>query len=258
MLKRNFAGLISLGIVLLFSACAAAKDTEADMQTDSFYISEITDEIFSRIDGKSFKEECTLSRDDLRYLHVLHKDTEGNTLEGEMIVNRHIAEDVLAILKELYESGYPIEKIRLVDEYDADDELSMEDNNSSCFNFRFISHTGRISKHGLGLAVDLNTLYNPYTKLVDGVRIIEPVTGEPYLDRSAEFDYKIVKGDLCYDLKVTYVTTCSSNTALSGAENGPTVRIISILRYRMKGLPAGILTGSEWFVQNKIRTERFA
>ena len=44
MLKRNFAGLISLGIVLLFSACAAAKDTEADMQTDSFYISEITDE----------------------------------------------------------------------------------------------------------------------------------------------------------------------------------------------------------------------
>ena len=81
MLKRNFAGLITLGIVLLFSACAATKDTEADMQTDSFYISEITDEIFSRIDGKSFKEECTLSRDDLRYLHVLHKDTEGNTLE---------------------------------------------------------------------------------------------------------------------------------------------------------------------------------
>ena len=204
MLKRNFAGLISLGIVLLFSACAAAKDTEADMQTDSFYISEITDEIFSRIDGKSFKEECTLPRDDLRYLHMLHKDTEGNTLEGEMIVNRHIAEDVLAILKELYESGYPIEKIRLVDEYDADDELCMEDNNSSCFNFRFISHTGRISKHGLGLAVDLNTLYNPYTKLVDGVRIIEPVTGEPYLDRSAEFDYKIVKGDLCYDLFIEH------------------------------------------------------
>ena len=166
MLKRNFAGLISLGIVLLFSACAAAKDTEADMQTDSFYISEITDEIFSRIDGKSFKEECTLSRDDLRYLHVLHKDTEGNTLEGEMIVNRHIAEDVLAILKELYESGYPIEKIRLVDEYDADDELSMEDNNSSCFNFRFISHTGRISKHGLGLAVDLNTLYRLRESLI--------------------------------------------------------------------------------------------
>ena len=43
-----------------------------------------------------------------------------------------------------------------------------KDNNSSAFNFRFISHTTRISKHGLGLAVDINTLYNPYTKIVDG------------------------------------------------------------------------------------------
>ena len=65
------------------------------------------------------------------------------------------------------------------------------------FNFRFISHTTRVSNHGLGLAVDINTLYNPYTKVVDGERIVEPVTGEPYLDREASFDYKIEKGDLC-------------------------------------------------------------
>ena len=73
----------------------------------------------------------------------------------------------------------------LIDEYDADDEASMEDNNSSSFNFRLISHTNRVSKHGLGMAVDINTLYNPYTKVVDGERIIEPITGEPYLDRDA-------------------------------------------------------------------------
>jgi hypothetical protein len=121
-----------------------------------------------------------------------------------MIVNKRIAEDVLDILRELYENGYPIERMKLVDEYDADDELSMEDNNSSSFNFRFISHTTRISKHGLGLAVDINTLYNPYTKVVDGERIVEPVTGEPYLDRDASFDYKIEKGDLCYNLFIEH------------------------------------------------------
>jgi len=169
-------------------------------EEDAFYISEITDEIFDRIYGKSFKEDCTLPREDLRYLHVLHKDAEGKEHEGEMIVNRHIAEDVLEILKELYEADYPIEKIRLVDEYDADDEASMEDNNSSSFNFRFISHTTKVSKHGLGLAVDINTLYNPYTKMVDGERIVEPVTGEPYLDREADFPYKIDENDLCLKL----------------------------------------------------------
>ena len=175
------------------------ESTEADV-SDQFYITPITDEIFARIEGKSFKDDCTLSRDDLRYLHVLHKDLEGNVHEGEMIVNYHIAEDVLDILKQLYEADYPIEKIRLVDEYDADDEASMEDNNSSSFNFRFISHTTKVSKHGLGLAVDINTLYNPYTKVVDGERIVEPVTGEPYLDREADFPYKIDENDLCYKL----------------------------------------------------------
>lgn len=175
-----------------------------DSPADYFYITEITDEIFARIYGKSFKEDCTLPREDLRYLHVLHKDLDGKDYEGEMIVNKHIAEDVLDILKQLYEANYPIDKIRLVDEYNADDEASMEDNNSSAFNFRFISHTTKVSKHGLGLAVDINTLYNPYTKIVDGERIVEPINGEPYLDRNANFPYKIDENDLCYKLFIKH------------------------------------------------------
>ena len=167
---------------------------------DYFFITRINDELFKRIKGKSYKDNCTVPREDLRYLHVLHKDLDGKTHEGEMIVNYHIAEDVLDILRKLYEADYPIEKIRLVDEYNADDETSMRDNNSSSFNFRFISHTTRVSKHGLGLAVDINTLYNPYTKVVDGERIIEPATAEAYLDRNADFPYKIDENDLCYKL----------------------------------------------------------
>ena len=171
---------------------------------NEFYITEISDDVFLRIYGKSFKEDCTLPRDDLRYLHVLHKDINGTVHEGEMIVNKHIAEDVLDILRTLYENDYPIEKIRLIDEYGADDELSMEDNNSSSFNFRFVPRTKKISKHGRGLAVDINPLYNPYITTVDGKRNIDPVNAEPYADREADFDYKIVKGDLCYNLFIEH------------------------------------------------------
>ena len=176
------------------------KESEMTRIDKDFYITGITDEIFDRMKGKSFKDDCTVPREDLRYLHVLHKNIDGDVLEGEMVVNKYIAEDVLEILKELYEADYPIERMVLIDEYDADDEASMEDNNSSSFNFRLISHTNRVSKHGLGMAVDINTLYNPYTKVVDGERIIEPITGKPYLDRDASFPYKIEKGDLCYKL----------------------------------------------------------
>ena len=179
------------------TANSEAAEPDAD---EAFYMTEISDALFARMEGKTFKADCTLPREDLRYLHVLHVDGAGEVHEGEMVVNYHIAEDVLEILRKLYEAGYPIERMRLMDEYDADDETAMRDNNSSCFNFRFISHTTRVSKHGLGLAVDINTLYNPYTRMADGVRIVEPATGEAYLDREADFPYKITEGDLCWQL----------------------------------------------------------
>ena len=117
-----------------------------------------------------------------------------------MICNKYISKDLIEIFKKLYQENYPIEKIRLMDEYNADDETAMRDNNSSCFNFRFISHTKKISKHGLGLAVDINTLYNPYHKIVEGKEIIEPSTAKEYLDRTKKFVYKIEENDFFFIL----------------------------------------------------------
>ena len=74
----------------------------------------------------------------------------------------------------------------------------MRDNNSSAFNFRYISYSTKLSKHALGLAVDINTLYNPYVKKVDGRRNVEPANAEKYTDRSIEFPHKIDHDDLCY------------------------------------------------------------
>ena len=166
----------------------------------SFYISEIDKKIFARIDGKSYKKNCPLPLDELRYLHVLHKDLSGKTLEGELICNVKIAEPLKEIFQKLFAANYPIEKIRLIDEYDADDELSMRDNNSSCFNFRYVSFTNRISLHGYGLAVDINPLYNPYIKTVDGKKIIAPDNSADFEDREKNFPYKITEDDLCCKL----------------------------------------------------------
>ena len=163
---------------------------------ESFYISQIDEKIFARIDGKSYKKNCPLPLNELRYLHVLHKNLRGETLEGEMICNIRIAEPLIEIFKQLHAENYPIEKIRLIDEYDADDELSMRDNNSSCFNFRYVSFTNRISLHGYGMAVDINPLYNPYVKTVDGKKVIAPDNSADFEDRTKIFPYKIERGDL--------------------------------------------------------------
>ena len=165
---------------------------------EGFYNSEIDEKIFARIDGKSYKKNCPIPLEDLRYLHVLHKDLSGKILEGELICNVKIAEPLTDIFQKLYAENYPIEKIRLIDEYAADDELSMRDNNSSCFNFRYVSFTNRISLHGYGLAVDINPLYNPYIKTVDGKKIIAPDNSADFEDRTKNFPYKITEDDLCY------------------------------------------------------------
>ena len=187
--------IVTLCLLLGGLICSCYAEDES-----GFWISEIDEATFARMKGKSYKDNCPIPLEDLRYLHVLHKDINGITHGGELVCNVYIASDVLEIFRALFLADYPIEQVRLVDEYGADDETSMRDNNSSCFNFRFISHTTKISKHGLGLAVDINTLYNPYVKTVNGKLIIEPATAGEYTDRSKNFPYKIEKGDLCYKL----------------------------------------------------------
>lgn len=169
-------------------------------KSSNFFISEIPDEIFDKMQGKSYKDDCTVPISDLRYVQILHVGFDGKTHEGELVVNKQIAEDVLDIFKELYNANYQIEKVRLIDEYDADDNAAMRDNNTSSFNFRFVPHTTKISKHGSGMAVDINTLYNPYTPKVNGRISIEPANAAPYVDRSLNFPHKIDHNDLCYKL----------------------------------------------------------
>lgn len=200
------ASVVIILAILIISCSTAEKKSQPTEDREGFSIREISDDLFDRmVRGNTYKENCTVPREDLRYLLVLHKDLDGNVHQGEMVVHKLIAEDVLEIFEKLYDAGYPIERMVLPDNYMADDEIMMRDNNSSCFNFRLISHTTNISKHGLGMAVDINTLYNPYYKVVTNengstVEVIEPATGAPYLDRTKDFDYKIEKDDLCCKL----------------------------------------------------------
>lgn len=146
-----------------------------------------------------------MKRSQLCYLKMLHRNAKGQTQLGEMVVNRAIAGKVLRIFRKLYDSGYRIERMVLIDDYDADDQASMRANNTSCFNFRFMTGSRtRVSKHGQGLAIDINALYNPYVrKNSNGTWTIEPKEGRPYAfnrDRRKDIPYKIDRNDLAYKL----------------------------------------------------------
>lgn len=166
-----------------------------------FVVEKISDAVFKRMWKKSYKANCTIPRTDLRYVKVLHYTLEGKIQLGELVCNKAISRDLVEIFHALFDAKYPIERIVLIDDYDAQDELSMADNNTSCFNFRLVSGTKKLSSHSRGLAIDINTLYNPYVKRrKDGTLHIEPKAGKPYADRTKTFRYKITRNDLCYKL----------------------------------------------------------
>lgn len=199
------------------------ESAESTHYMDGFFYQPLSDVVTARITGLSYPvcesiaptlsidvvnviadtDKPAVSYEDLCYMNVRYYDFEGEIQTGELICNKGIAQDLVEIFYELYLNEYQIEKIRLIDEYGGDDTASMEDNNTSCFNYRVVDGTTSLSKHALGCAIDINPFYNPYVvynKNGSGETYISPKGSERYADRSQNFPYKIDENDLCYKL----------------------------------------------------------
>ena len=178
-----------------------AEQVKAYGESNCFRADPIPDAVWQRMQGKSYKENPHIKRADLRYVRTLHWDYDEQIYIGEMVCNKTIANDLVDIFRQLYKAKYPIERMVLPDVYDADDERQMRANNTSCFCYRTVANSKNLSKHARGLAVDLNTLYNPYCKKrADGSVFVQPVNAAKYCDRSKSFKYKIDTNDLAYKL----------------------------------------------------------
>ena len=161
----------------------------------------IPDEVFKRMEGKSFPKDCQIKREDLSYVKIKHYGFDGEVHVGELIVNKKIAQAVGGVFADLFNAKYQIEKIRLIDEYDASDEASMKDNNTSAFCYRKIAGSEKLSMHARGLAIDINPLYNPCVHYKDGkISKVEPKDGEAYIERDGSDKRRIKEGDLIIEL----------------------------------------------------------
>lgn len=171
---------------------------------DGFYQEMLSNTLIERITGSSYHENDDISLDQLRFLHVLYYDFNNEIKDGELICNKQIADDLLEIFSTLYDNAYQIDKIQLIDVYDADDDLSCADDNTACFNYRVVAGSTTLSKHALGMAIDINPFYNPYVTYPDGKERISPAGSEVYADRSNDNPHMIWKGDLCYQLFIDH------------------------------------------------------
>lgn len=170
---------------------------------DNYFTSyEIDDALFDRIYGLSYKEYCDIPLEDLRYLKMLHYGFDKQIYVGELMVDANLADKFLSIFKELYLNQYEIEKMLLVDEFGADDTWSIENNNTSAFNYRVSTLDGvTLSNHAFGRAIDINPIQNPYVTYYDWGMDTYHDKSVAYMNREdSSLEHMITHEDLCYQL----------------------------------------------------------
>lgn len=182
---------IVIGVICMLGMVISLLRTEISAQAtvykEGFTYQKLPKEIKKKIKGVSYHKNPYISYSDLRYVKVRYYNFQGKIKSGELIVNKKIAAKTVKIFYELYEIKYPIQSIKLVDEYGADDEKSMAANNTSAFNYRKVAGTNRLSKHALGLAIDINPRINPY---INSKGVLAPKNAKVYQVR----DVKKCKG----------------------------------------------------------------
>jgi poly-gamma-glutamate capsule biosynthesis protein CapA/YwtB (metallophosphatase superfamily) len=105
---------------------------------------------------------CPVALTDLRYVQMSYLGFDGAVHTGEMVVHEKYAAAVVDVFHQLYDARWPIRRMRLVDDYQGDDERSMAANNTSGYNCRRIDGSDNWSGHAYGAAIDINPVQNPY------------------------------------------------------------------------------------------------
>ncbi|MEO8324124.1 MAG: M15 family metallopeptidase [Actinomycetota bacterium] len=192
MIKRStFAG-ISLCVLVSAGPLAPAggRQTSAppvsSAQARAVFDAEVTKipkDIAKRMRGVSWHEGCTVPMKRLRLVRLNYWGFDREVHDGKLVVNKRHAHNMVEVFGKLFKKRFPIRRMKLVDTYGADDNRSMNHNNTSAFNCRNVAGTNDWSEHAYGRAIDINPVQNPYVRS-DGSA--SPEKGARYVDRSQD------------------------------------------------------------------------
>ena len=171
--------LLCAALVALF-VCGGVVGTATGRET-TFTVAPISKALATRMTGVSWRPGCPVPLRDLRVVTASYSGFDGRTRTGRIVVHRDVAADVVAVFRRLYAGRFPIRRMVPIDAYGGSDFRSIEADNTSAFNCRYVDGTTRWSEHAYGRAVDLNPIENPY---VTSSGTTSHRASRPYLRRS--------------------------------------------------------------------------
>lgn len=166
--KLFYKILIIILAVPIFIACNKKSSKQEQEKESMDTISEILEEPLEIIDSDfSFEEAVAGTKapkhilDQITLIGVRYLSTDGKIHKGQILVNQKIAKETEAIFKFMLENKFVIHQVVPIVKYNWDDNLSMKANNSYGFCYRDIMNSNKKSKHSLGMAIDINPIFNP-------------------------------------------------------------------------------------------------
>jgi D-alanyl-D-alanine carboxypeptidase len=115
-----------------------------------------------RMTGVSWRPGCPVHLRDLRVLTMAYWGFDGKVRTGRLIVHEDVARELVEVFRDLFAASFPIRRMVPVDVYGGSDFRSIEADNTSAFNCRYVEGTNRWSNHAYGTAIDVNPIENPY------------------------------------------------------------------------------------------------
>lgn len=140
----------------------------------------------------TWRAECPVTLDELRYLTLAHWGFDGELHTGELIVNAAVADDIVGVFQQLFDARFPIEQMRVIAADELDEPPTGDGNDTTSFVCRPAVGSTNWSQHAYGLAVDINPFHNPYQK----GDLVLPELASYYLDRTLALPGMISDGDV--------------------------------------------------------------
>lgn len=151
----------SIFFLIIFIIVGFTKNYTQSANEETGYVIDSNIDFEQAVSGKNIPQSII---ENLRIVDVYYYGFDEKLHKGQLVVNKEVVLDIIEIFEFIRETRFPINKVIPISKYDWSDDKSMQDNNTSAFNYRYISGTRVISNHASGLAIDINPKLNPYIK----------------------------------------------------------------------------------------------
>ena len=167
-LQRGIVNTLFLVMIMISCNSSVKKTTAADDFLPQDTIIEKITEPETIIDSQMTFEEAIAGTnapqniiDQLVLIDVEYYSTDDKLHRGQLLLNRSIEKDIVAIFDSIKSWRFPIAQAIPIVAFGWDDNLSMAANNTSSFCYRKVAGTDHFSRHAKGMAIDINPFFNP-------------------------------------------------------------------------------------------------